>query len=184
MKTLKELTLLLSALLATTLVISCGKNPSQEERVKDSLKATAQEKEELLAPLVGRYEGTLTFPNGEKKQIALQLIQTIMIVQNPGRNDVTEMPTLGGNINIFFNPEDHTDVIPIAQFTNSMYSAESKHLRLNGSIQTGTSIGTVLNTFDGTVNGNSIQGNLSNTSRGDLGYVDVKKVTSSTTAQD
>lgn len=179
MKTALKIIAHISILL--TLLTGCGKNPSEEERVKDSLRATAQEKEALLAPLVGRYEGTLTFPNGEKQKIALQLISTIMIVQNPGRNDVTEMPTLGGNINIYFNAEDKTDVIPIAQFTNSMYSADSHHLRLNGSIQTGTSIGTVLNTFDGYVRGQQIQGNLSNTSRGDLGFVDVTRTSTEET---
>lgn len=168
-----------SLLLVTTISLftACGKAPNQNDIVQDAFNQNVSQKESELTPLAGRYEGTLTFNNGETKNIVLQLIPTIMIVQNPGRNDVTEMPTLGGNINVYFDYEDRTDVIPIAQFTNSMYNINTGHLRLNGTIQTGTSIGAVMNTFDGSIRGRTIKGRLSNTSRGDLGLVEVTKVT-------
>lgn len=178
MKT-RWITTLTSLLLviASLNTIGCGKKTSQDDLEKESLRATVNEKETTLTPLAGRYEGTLTSNDGKDIQVVvLQLIPTIMIVQNPGRNDVTEMPTLGGNLNMVFNSGDKADVLPIAQFTNSMYSAETGHLRLTGTINTGTTVGSVINTLDATTNGQIIKGHLSNSTRGDLGIVEVHRV--------
>jgi hypothetical protein len=168
-----------SLVLLTAMLISagCGKKTSQDDLEKETLRATVSEKETTLTPLAGRYEGTLTSNDGsEVHTVTLQLVPTIMIVQNPGRNDVTEMPTLGGNLNIVFDSKDKADVLPIAQFTNAMFAADSGHLRLTGSINTGTTVGTVINTLDGHINGPMIKGHLSNSTRGDLGLVEVRRV--------
>lgn len=167
-----------AAAIISTIGTGCGKSPeSQEDRIKQQLHQGVSEKEAILSPLTGRYEGTLTSPDGLQTQKATMIIiPTIMIVQNPGRSDVTEMPTLGGNVNIVFNPNNSTDVIPVAQFTSSSYSPETGHLRMNGTINTGTSIGAVLNTFDGKFADDSIRGQLFNSTRGSIGQLDVRKI--------
>ncbi len=158
------------------LLNSCGKPAGENSIVKDVLNKTVQEKETLLTPLAGRYEGTLINQiTQEEQSIVMVLIPTILIVQNPGQNDVTEMPTLGGNINIIMNSNDPSDVIPLAQFTTAKFDSESGHLRLNGTINTGTSIGSVLNTFDGMTSKNRITGTLFNSTRGTLGTINVQK---------
>ena len=177
MKNFKKTLIKATLVVFTTTSGGCGKNPSTEDRVKDELRQSVAEKERVLTPLAGRYEGTLTRPSGEIVNIAVQLIPTIMIVQNPGRNDVTEMPTLGGNVNLYFKNEDKTDVIPIAQFTYSMYEETTGHIRLNGSIQTNSSLGVVLNTLDGYLIDQKIRGYLSNSTRGNLGLIDASKST-------
>lgn len=173
----KNIMALSTIILATNIFIACGKSPDkQSDIVKEELKKTVQEKENTLTPLTGKYQGVLkNEATGLDKKIELNLVSTIMIVQNPGRNDVTEMPTLGGNINVYFS-EDLTDVMTLAQFTNSMYTSEDGHLRLNGTLNTGTSVGNVINTFDGKVAGNTITGTLTNSIRGVLGKVEVTKI--------
>ena len=76
----------------------------------------------------------------------------------------------------FYFSEDSTDVMTLAQFTSSMYNPEDGHLRLNGTLNTGTSVGSVINTFDGLVSGDVISGKLTNSIRGVLGKVEVKRV--------
>lgn len=143
---------------------------------KEELKKSVQEKEKTITPLTGKYEGILKNEStGLEKRIVLNLVSTIMIIQNPGSNDVTEMPTLGGNLSVYFS-EDSTDVMTLAQFTSSMYNPEDGHLRLNGTLNTGTSVGSVINTFDGIVSGDVISGKLTNSIRGVLGKVEVKRV--------
>lgn len=170
--------LVATATILATLGTACGKNPeSQEDRIKQQLNQGVAEKEAILSPLTGRYEGTLTSPDGLQVQKATMIIiPTIMIVQNPGRSDVTEMPTLGGNVNIVFDPNNSTDVIPVAQFTSSSYSPETRHLRMNGTINTGTSIGAVITSFDGKFGDDTIQGQLFNSTRGNIGQLEVRKV--------
>lgn len=173
----KNIGLLSMIILAGNFIVACGKSPDkQSDIVKEELKKTVQEKENTLTPLTGKYQGILkNETTGLDKKIELNLISTIMIVQNPGRNDVTEMPTLGGNINVYFS-DDLSDVMTLAQFTNSMYTPEDGHLRLNGTLNTGTSVGNVINTFDGKVTSNVITGTLTNSIRGVLGKLEVTKV--------
>ncbi len=171
----------LSVSLSLSLMMTaCGKpagGSEQAEQEKKQLQKAVDEKENSLTPLAGRYEGFIkSAVTGKDERVVLVLVSTIMIVQNPGRNDVTEMPTLGGNINLMLDKNDGGDIIPIAQFTSSIYDAKSGKIRLTGSIQTGTSIGAVINTFEGRVEGNKIIGNLFNTSRGDLGQLEVIKI--------
>lgn len=171
---MKQSTLVLLSILSI-FIISCGKDPSNSDRAQKELSATIQESEKTLTPLAGHYEGTLTSPLGKVHHVALHLIPTIMIIQNPGRNDVTEMPTLGGNLNFYYIDKDPKSFIPLAQFTNTIYEPATGHIRLNGSMNVGGSIGQVLNTIDGYVQGNSISGHVFNSSRGDLGLLQVTK---------
>ncbi|HPI40779.1 MAG TPA: hypothetical protein PLJ21_08230 [Pseudobdellovibrionaceae bacterium] len=174
MKIFNELILTSTLLLLFT---ACGQPANDNNLAKEALNKTVQHKESTLTPLAGHYEGTLiNTTTNEEQIIVFEIIPTIMIVQNPGQNDVTEMPTLGGNINIIINNADQKDIIPVAQFTMAKFTPETGNLRLNGSIQSGTSLGSILNTFDGQVSGHRITGTLFNSTRGNLGTVNVQKL--------
>ncbi|MCM2277875.1 MAG: hypothetical protein NDJ89_07335 [Oligoflexia bacterium] len=52
-----------------------------------------------FGPLVGTYEGTLAVEGGRNpRRVSLVLVPMLLIVQNPGRNDVSEVATLDASI--------------------------------------------------------------------------------------
>ncbi len=164
---------------------SCGKNTDLQDDEAQQLQENVEKKEETYAPLAGRYVGTLTSigregREAEVKKVSLVLIPMIIIIQNPGRNDVSEIPTLGGNLNILIasNIEGEPDeVLPIAQFSTATFNPTTSRLRLSGGYQTGSSIGNLLSTLDGIVDGTKITAHVSNSTRGSLGLLEVEKST-------
>lgn len=155
---------------------ACGKQAGDNNTAQAANEKTVQQKEAMFGPLVGRYEGLLVDEKTKEEQpIVLVLIKTFKTTQNPGQNDLTEVPTLGGNINIVISSSNAQDVIPVAQFTSAYFDPNSGQLVLSGNINSGTSIGNILNTLDAKVNGNRIVGQLYNSTRGMLGTVSVTK---------
>ena len=176
MRTQVIISILLMPILFT---MGCGNDPKQQDVANNILRANVEEKEAARTPLAGRYRGVLHQANGRgDKQVVLVLVPTIMIIQNPGRNDVTERPTLGGNLNIILNDHNPSEILPIAQFMNAMYGAEKNHLRLSGNLNTSSGMGSVFCTLDAKLDGDVLTGTFSNSSIGTVGYLELKKVSS------
>lgn len=138
------------------------------------LREGVSRRESLYGPLAGAYRGVLrSASTGEERRVSLVLVPMILIVQNPGRNDVSEIPTLGGNLNLLFEGEN--DFIPIAQFGSARFETETSRLLLSGSMSTGTSVGSVYSTLDGTARDGGIFGRVTNSTVGELGTLEVRK---------
>lgn len=167
-----------AVLMAALALSGCGKiNADGLDREMAALKDNVDKKEAAYTPLAGHYEGTLSKEGSKKvRNVSLDLVVSTLITQNPGRNDVSEVPTLGGNLNLLYPGVDGIEVLPIGQFTTAKYDLSSGHLRLTGGMNTQTSIGLVLTTFEGSVQGERIVGLVSNSTRGELGTLDVLRV--------
>lgn len=172
---MKAKILILTALALTA--ASCN-GSAMNEYERQALQENVDRREADFGPLVGSYEGTLTRPDGSAERISLVLVPMIMIVQNPGRNDVSEVPTLGGMLNLLLNEQGIDDIFPIAQFSTAKYESGPGRLRMSGMVQTSSSIGMVSNSLDATFHGQRITGTAMNSTIGELGFVDVLKTSS------
>lgn len=175
---IRSLTSITLTALLLTVALACGKNPDSQEtqapqpRQKErSEQPTIQT--DLFLTLVGQYEGTLTSTDGSLVQKV-----TMTLISTQKRSDDVEIPTLSGNVNIIFSETNASDVIPIAEFSNAGYAPETGVLQLSGTMNTRTLVGAILNTFDGTFSDDVIRGRLSNSTRGDLGQLEVRKLNS------
>ncbi|MCM2322291.1 MAG: hypothetical protein NDJ90_03410 [Oligoflexia bacterium] len=152
----------------------CGDAADRLSRERAALQESVNRRETEFGPLAGRYEGTLSdFDGGNARRVTLVLVPMILIVQNPGQNDVSEVATLGGGLNLVLEGEDGDELLPIAQFTVARFEPESGRLRLSGAIQTASSSGPVVNSLDATIEGTRLKGQVLNSSRGSLGWLDV-----------
>jgi hypothetical protein len=175
-------TLVLTATLLLTVALACSKNPDSQDTHAQQLPQPQTERSEqptlqpdLFLPLVGRYEGTLVSPDGSLVQ---KVTMTLVLTQR--RSDDVEIPTLSGNVNIIFSETNASDIIPIAEFSNAGYAPETGALQLSGTMNTRTLVGAILNTFDGTFADDMIRGQLSNSTRGNLGQLELRKINSAT----
>ncbi|HAR41786.1 MAG TPA: hypothetical protein DCS07_04030 [Bdellovibrionales bacterium] len=144
------------------------------------LQQNTQRQEDLLAPLVGHYRGMLRQPDGSAdKPVALVLVPTTIIVQNPGRNDITQYPSLGGTLNVIVPPlreGEADDWITIASYDMASLDGFRSRLTLTGNIQS-ASIGFIKVHFDGVVHPDySITARISTSLKGEVGTLELTKI--------
>ncbi|MBK7893158.1 MAG: hypothetical protein IPJ84_20565 [Bdellovibrionales bacterium] len=175
---IRPLSSIIFATLLLNVALACSKNPDSQEtqapqpRQKErSTQPTIQP--DLFLPLGGQYEGTLVSADGSLVQKV-----TMTLIPTQRRSDDVEIPTLSGSVSIVFSETNASDVIPIAEFSSAGYAPETGRLQLSGTMNTRTLVGAILNTFDGTFAGDVIRGRLSNSTRGDLGQLELRKINS------
>lgn len=167
---------------------SCEQIKPIEDRMNQELKENTQKQEDLLAPLAGRYEGMMdrsaaSSASEARKQmepakVRLVLVPNTIIVQNPGRNDITLYPTLGGTLSILESPlrqGDEESVIPVAHYSMAKFDDASGRLRLNGNYSS-VSAGSVMVYLDGVCKNGHITGRAFSSLTGDLGTVELDRL--------
>lgn len=175
---IRPLTSIILTALLLSIGLACSQSPdSQDTRApqprQTELSAQPAIQPDLFLPLVGQYEGTLTSTDGSLVQKV-----TMTLISTQRRGDDVEIPTLSGSVNIVFSDTNASDIIPIAEFSNAGFIPATGVLQLSGTMNTRTLVGAILNTFDGTFSDDVIRGRLSNSTRGDLGQLEVRKINS------
>ena len=152
-------------------VVSCGKDPKQQDyQVKSQLKANVSEKQSQILPMLGNYHGTLTMLDSldVPDTVLFRLTANSITVQNPGRNDVTQMPIITGDVTTVPDSADtNKDIVIIASFNMSTFDPQSGRITLNMQ-------GAATPSFEGTLVNGRLKGSLKTTKK--EGLIDVKKV--------
>lgn len=190
---MKSFVSVIGLVLVSLSLVSCDLVKQAVDREGEAFRENTNKEEASLAPLAGEYRGTLRSGSDEPKQIKLVLVPNMLVVQNPGRNDITLYPTLGGTMSVVLPPLESApgspvvvgeDVIPIASYTMAKYDALSGKLKLSGTMMV-PSAGSIMVSLDATFKpaGQSevtqparIEGYAQSSLKGTVGFVELERV--------
>lgn len=178
MKVIAKLLTLLAAIGLSASLTACDEIKQAVDRESEELRQNIADKEESFRPLAGEYRGTLTHENAtSQRSVILVLIPTTIIVQNPGRNDISQVPSLGGSLSVILESflDGEENLIPIAHYDSAVWDPRSSQLRLNGTLQS-ASAGPIHVFLEGSVQGDRIIGRAHSSLKGFVGALDVKRV--------
>ena len=172
-----NVSILLSLIALTGALTACDQVNSIVDRQSEELRQNIADKEESFRPLAGEYQGTLlNTPKSEPQPVVLVLLPTTIPVQNPGRNDISHVPSLGGTLSVVYTSDDGEEsLIPIAHYDSTLWDAETSRLRLNGTMQT-ASAGGIQVYLDGVVEQERIVARIHSSLKGYVGTIDVTRV--------
>ena len=169
---------MISALMLAGSLAACEEVNTFVDRESEELRQNIAQKEESFRPLAGEYHGIMTYERSAiQKAVTLVLIPTTIIVQNPGRNDISQVPSLGGTLSVIAESRTvgEESVIPIAHYDMAVWDPSNSALRLNGTIHT-ASAGGIQVYLEGTVQEDRIVARAHSSLKGFVGTIDVLRV--------
>jgi hypothetical protein len=167
--------------LACLVLWGCGPEQTSKSKEDAQIAEDIAAQRNLFRPLAGRYRGTLTLGNGERRDAMLVLVEVDVPAQNAGRNQTSVVPTLQGSLSYCSVPGtcfegDDTNRVFIGTMNNASYDPASGHLTLFWDASRSAS-STNAGTFqiDGVLKSNHFKANCTTGDEPDAGVLDVTR---------